>query len=191
MRVATLVVVFALGIDLAAPVARAQNQPVPSSAAPIPPRVDTWPTPMSQRLILNRGPSGAGYKLERGGLLLLDNRYADGLDLAVTGSERAVELAREAHGNLVTGAVLGWTGLGLVVASLVGGLAVAAAFPPNNGSTPTAGGVGLGIATGGVLTGLVLELVGIPYQLAGVRLECDAVNAYNQDLVDGKLGAGR
>jgi hypothetical protein len=181
------------------PTAKAETTaPAEPIAAPNTPAVNTWATsqtpkpsePMSQRLILNRGPTGSGgFLLEQGGVKLLDNRYATGLDLAVMGSDRAVGLAREAHSKLVTGAVLGWTGLGLTLGSAVSLIAVAAAYAPQNtsGSSPTGLTVGLSVSVGALLVGIVLEIVGIPYQTDGQKKECDAVNAYNSDLVDGML----
>jgi len=177
-------------------VAQAQTPAVPPPvsppAAPAPPEPLRLAVPMSQRLILVRGPSfGGSFKFDRGGITLVDSQYAGGLDLALAGSDRAVFLARQAHGDLVTGSVLTWTGVGLILVSLVGGIALAAAYAPaDNGPTSPAYNAAVAGSFGGLLVGVVLDLAGIPFRVSGTQEELDAVNAYNSDLVDGRLRAG-
>ncbi len=133
---------------------------------------------------------GAGsLELDRAGVEVLDSRHATGLDLLVAGSDRAVALAREAHHNLLTGDVLTWTGLGIVVASGISALAFFPTTGANNGtpsSTTTAWTITF---ASGLAVGLVLDIIAIPFMYAGLHQECDAVNAYNSDLVDGRLQA--
>ena len=188
-----------LGILVASCAVSTANAQTASPSTPmVAPPASSWPMadnlklaePMSRRLILNRGPTGSGgFLLERGGVLLVDSRYATGLDLAVAGSDRAVGLALEAHSKLVTSAVLGFTGLGLTLGSLVGLLAVGGGYASQNtsGSPPTGLVVGEAVSAGALVVGIVLEIVGIPYLTEGQKKECDAVNAYNSDLVDGLL----
>jgi len=185
---------------------RAQAQvPTPQAAAPgptyppPPPLVLEPPTlgmeparlPLSMRLIEIRGPSAWGtFTFDRGGVTVVNSRYVTGLDLAVAGSDRAVALAREAHGDLVTGAAFTWSGLGVIVLSaLAEGVAVSA-LAPSSGSSSDGVLEGTLIAGSvGVLVGAILIVVGAPYTLSGNQKALDAANAYNGDLVDGRLRA--
>jgi hypothetical protein len=123
----------AIGLMVLSLLAKAQTPSAPSAPPPTitssmqSPGIPLAPPdlrltePMSQRLILVRAPSFWGsFKLDRAGITLVDSPNATGLDVAVAGSDRAVGLALEAHSNLVTGSVLTWTGLGVVLASAVG-----------------------------------------------------------------------
>jgi hypothetical protein len=181
----------AVGQPAAAPLA-------PPIAPIVAPPANAWPTaeslrlaePMSRRLILNRGPNGTGgFLLERGGITLVDSRYATGLDLAVAGSDRAVSLALEAHSQLVTGAVFSWTGVGLQLASLAALIALeGVTVAQYSGETPPSGiSAGAGVCVAAILAGVILEVIGGPYSTDGQKKEFDAVNSYNSDLVDGLL----
>ncbi len=150
-----------------------------------PPSLGAPAVPMSQRLIATRASLWNNLKFDRGGVTLVDSRYATGLDVAVIGSDRAVALAHKAHSDLVTAGVLTWSGFGLILLSAVGESATALVQSPANQSSLSSTQTAIvASAAGGLLVGIILTLVGLPYQIQGTS---DAVNAYNMHLVDGRL----
>jgi hypothetical protein len=164
--------------------------PPPVQIPPPPPSAAEWKVtvPMSQRLVLNRGPkSGSQYWIERGGVLLTDSGLATGLETALAGSAQAVSLAHQAHQKLSTGSALAWPGAILMGVSAGTSLGFAESIGSNGGNVTTATGVGLGISLGLFVGGVALAIIAGGLSRAGSQLECDAVNAYNSDLVDGKL----
>ncbi|MHB8417239.1 MAG: hypothetical protein ACYDCL_04125 [Myxococcales bacterium] len=172
--------------------ARAQAPVPPAPPGPLvltPPALGgPAPLPLSMRLIEIRGPSAwGGFKFDRQGVTLVDSLYAKGLDLAVEGSPRAVALAKQAHDDLVTGAVLTGTGAGALVAAVVVELGAVLATPSNATALSTGQTAALVSAAVCLLAGAVLIAVGVPFSRSGMQDELDAVNAYNADLVDGRL----
>jgi hypothetical protein len=89
--------------------------------------------PMSRRMLFFR--FDGAWKVERGGAVVVDNSLATGLDSLVAPSPRALEFALNAHRDLVTGAALTWTGLGVTLTSVIVGLVLTGTNPssPNGG----------------------------------------------------------
>ncbi len=89
--------------------------------------------------------------------------------------------------------MFGWTGIGLQLASAVAVFAAEGVYLSGNTNNSPSTGVGVAVLAGlgGILIGVVLELIGAPYVTEGQKKEFDAVNAYNSDLVDGLLKGPR
>jgi hypothetical protein len=141
-----------------------------------------------------QAPSLWGYvfsasEVRRGGLTVVDSRVATGLDFAVAGSDRAVALALDARHDLVRGNALYFTGTGVIALSLFAELAGDLVWASNQPATSAATlPVALPLAcAAGVLAGAIATLVGVHFLSSGLHSEYDAVNAYNADLVDGRL----
>lgn len=129
--------------------------------------------------------------LTRDGLNLVLGQHAEGLDLAVAPSTRAIELAHHAHRDLVAADVLTWVGYGIGILGLVGGYGTFVALNmAANSSTvqaPALGWVSLGL----FLVGAGVFATSIWPGEAGRREVAEAVDAYNQDLLDRRIGTGQ
>ena len=153
--------------------------------------------PLSSHLLVPKlGMSG--FVVERGGLTVDDSITAWRLRSEVQGSPSAVNLASQAHNDLVWGNVLRWSGAGLVVVGgglWGGGLAVDSSNHSSNffnQNTSNQQNLGNALAVTGacvMVVGLVTEFVGELLSHAGQSHQLEAIDTFNGDLVDGKLSS--
>jgi len=132
--------------------------------------------PLSAQILqINLAP----FEITRAGLAIPE------LVPAVAGSPRAETLIRQGEGQVQNGTVYGIAGLVLVVGSLIVGLVI---VDSNEHLSDTQAGVVAG-AIVGTLVGIVLGVIGGGLVTRGTRNIAQGVNAYNQDLLDGRLVA--
>ncbi len=134
--------------------------------------------PPSMRLMLHEmGRKSFVFEIDRGGVLVLESEWATGLNRLVADSGRAEALAREAHGDLITGGSLMSVGFGLAGLSLAN-----VVYLENRGGTGPRDPL-FWSALSGFLVSAVLEGLGASFWKAGKRKVINAVDAYNADVV--------
>jgi hypothetical protein len=123
-----------------------------------------------------------------GGEILADSAYAYGLNDLLAGSPRALALAKPAHHDLVLAGFYSYLGIGLGIAATA--MPVGAFLLQQNPSRDESTAIIVSSLVGGLL-GTLSTIIGSHYKIRGFKSETDAVNAYNEDLLTGRLKVPR
>jgi hypothetical protein len=106
---------------------------------------------------------------------------------AVAGSARAASLIRAGQSEAATGTALAISGLVVIVGTLLVAIPIISSNN-NNGPYTDQSGVVAGVLVG-TLVGALLSSAGTAVQWGGYHQIVEGVNAYNADLLDGRLVA--
>jgi hypothetical protein len=165
-----------------APHPAAAPAPTPRAVAPAPPEAPppAEDYPLSMQILQPHLASGWNpLTISRGGI------ETPNILEAVSGSPRAESLVRAGESQAATGAILVISGLVVSLTTLLIGIPVISANQsPYNDQSGAWAGVLVGALVGGILTG-----VGSAIQSGGQHAVLEGVNAYNADLLDGRLVA--